>query len=123
MASWGGWSHLGVKGSNHTFGFDPWACPDTMALQLIYPCQPIRWCFLAAHPELQHDVPLLDEFGPSDPDLTHHVPPSHSLTADYPTSHETLKLAESPGSSLMALADGIMFLADRVDAYLENDVS
>jgi hypothetical protein len=95
-----------------------------MALHLMYPYQPIRWCFLTAHPEMQHNVSLLDEFGPSDLDFSSQVPASQLMTADHLTLSEPLKPPESSGGSLdSTLADSNMFIVDRVDAYLENDVS
>jgi hypothetical protein len=124
MASWGAWSQLKVKSFAYPFGYDPWACPDTMALHFIYPHQSIRWCFLTAHPEVQHDVSLLDEFGSCDIDFPSQFLPSQPLIADHLLRvSQPLRPLESGSSLDSTFADSNIFIVDRVDAYLENDVS
>jgi hypothetical protein len=122
MASWGAWSQLKMKNFARPFGYDPWACPETMALHFMYPHQSIRWCFLTAHPEIQHDLSLLDEFGFCDLDFPNQFLPSQPLIADHPLpASQQLKPSESSLDS--TFADSSMFIVDRVDAYLEGDVS
>lgn len=55
--------HLRTRSESNPFEYDSWACVDTMALyQFYFPHRSIRWCFFNVHPNMEHNIFLLNEF-------------------------------------------------------------
>src|SRR5580700_3229428 len=55
--------HLRTRSETNPFEYDPWACSETMALYHVYfPYRSIRWCFFCVHPNMEHNISLLNEF-------------------------------------------------------------